>query len=257
MIKRTLLPHSFTAADTALHIGEAKQVPLSPIIRCLVWNIWKAKRRGWLEEFSQLCRDKDLVILQEAVSNAPSDAFFARNDSFEWVMARSHKHPRTAIETGVKTGCIAASLSSTIYASPHSEPIVNTQKMLLQTVYPLSNGYELLVLNMHAINFVSNKKYVSHLDQLAGALDHHNGPVILAGDFNTWSLKRYGCFSDVALSFGLIEAKMQRRRKWAHMNQHLDHVLYRGLTLRGIESLDHVKLSDHSPITATFEQENL
>ena len=257
MIKRTLLPHSVTEDAVPLQLGNSKQAQLGTVIRCLVWNIWKAKRRGWLEEFAQLSSDRDLVILQEAVSNAPSDAFFAHNKRFEWMMARSHRHPRTAIETGVKTGCIAASRSSRIYASPHSEPIVNTQKMLLQTVYPLSNDSELMVLNMHAINFVSSKKYASHLDQLAGALERHTGPVILAGDFNTWSLNRFGWFSDIAKQAGLVEAQMQRQRKLVHFNKHLDHVFYRGLKLQSIESLGHIKLSDHAPITATFEQESL
>ncbi|MEE9335887.1 MAG: endonuclease/exonuclease/phosphatase family protein [Granulosicoccaceae bacterium] len=256
MIKRKLLPHSLAAENVPLRMGKAKQSALDTEIRCLVWNIWKAKRRGWFEEFARLCRDTDLVVLQEAVSNAPSDAYFANNDNIEWMMARSYRHARTAIETGVKTGCIVASRSSRVYASPHAEPFANTRKMLLQTIYPLSNGGDLMVLNMHAINFVSNKKYVSHLDQLAGALGSHTGPVILAGDFNTWSLQRYGCFSEVAARAGLIEAQMQRRRKWAHMNKHLDHVFYRGLILRSVDSLDHVKLSDHAPITATFEQEN-
>ena len=257
MIKRALLPHSLTNEVDPLCMGKAKHSELGSVIRCLVWNIWKAKQRGWLEEFSRLSRDTDLVMLQEAVSNAPSDAFFAKHDHLEWMMARSHRHPRTAIETGVKTGCIAASRSSRVYVSPHAEPIANTRKMLLQTLYPLSNGGELMVLNMHAINFVSNKKYVSHLDQLAGALDSHAGPIILAGDFNTWSLRRYGSFGEVAEGAGLLEAKMQRRRKWTHLNKHLDHVFYRGLLLRSVESLEHIKLSDHTPITATFEQENL
>ena len=257
MIKRTWLPHSVAHDSVPLQLGEAKQAQLGGVIRCLVWNIWKAKRRGWLEEFAQLSSDRDLVILQEAVSNAPSDAFFNHNNRFEWMMARSHRHPRTQVETGVKTGCVAQSRSSCIYASPHSEPIVNTQKMLLQTVYQLSNGSDLMVLNMHAINFVAAKKYALHLDQVAGALEQHTGPVILAGDFNTWSLKRYGRFSDVAARAGLIEAQMQRGRKLMHFNKHLDHVFYRGLTLLSVESLGHIKLSDHAPITATFEQESI
>jgi len=257
MLSNRLLPQGYTSDIAPLKLGKAGQPTLGPIIHCLVWNIWKAKSKGWLEEFAHLSGNKDLVLLQEAISNAPSDSFFAQDDGTEWIMARSHKHPRTGIDTGVKTGCVANALSLRVYASPCLEPIVSTQKMLLSTLYQMANGDELLVLNMPAINFVSNKKYISHLDQLDEALAQHAGPVIMAGDFNTWSLKRHGCFAEVAKRSGLIEAKMHRRLKLRHLNKHLDHVFYRGLKLREVRSLDHIKLSDHSPITATFEQESI
>ena len=48
---------------------------------------------------------------------------------------------------------------------------------------------------------------------------------------------------------------MDRQSRLAHLNSHLDHVFYRGLTLRGVDSLGHVVSSDHAPITATFVRE--
>jgi endonuclease/exonuclease/phosphatase (EEP) superfamily protein YafD len=78
--------------------------------------------------------------------------------------------------------------------------------------------------------------------------------VILAGDFNTWNPQRLGHFLDVAAVAGLHEASMERRCRLAHLNQHLDHVFYRGLKLRSVASLSHFQSSDHAPITATFER---
>jgi len=256
MLKKRFLPQVHASNIAPLQMGEAGYSTLGPVINCLVWNIWKARSRGWLEEFARLNANKDLVLLQEAVSNAPSDSFFANDKRAQWIMARSHAHPRTSVETGVKTGCVVKASSVSAYASPCTEPIVKTPKMLLSTTYPLSNAGDLMVLNMHAINFVTNKSYVSHLDQLGEALMHHAGPVILAGDFNTWSLKRHGCFTDIAKQSGLLEATMQRRQKLRHLNSHLDHVFYRGLRLRDVKSLEHIKLSDHAPIVATFELES-
>jgi len=154
------------------------------------------------------------VLLQEAVTNAPTDGIFDLRDQYE---------------------------------------VVKTQKLLLETHYALANSNStLMVLNMHAINFVSVVKYVDQLGQLSSALSTHDGPVILAGDFNTWNPQRLARFQSVAGSAGLSEASMTRRSKIQHLNQHLDHVFYRGLSLRSVESLQHISSSDHAPITATF-----
>lgn len=255
MLKSHLLPHCYTADDELLVLGCAQQKTLGPVIRCLVWNILKAKRAKWHEDFTQLIADRDLVLLQEAVLNAPSDSLFKQSVRYEWVMARSFRHPRTHVEHGVNTGCAAESVERHFYLSPHAEPLSQTQKLLLVTLYPLQGeDAQLLVLNMHAINFVSVQKYVEQLDQLAAALTPHEGPVILAGDFNTWNPARLEHFQSIARQAGLVEAVMQRQSRLAHMNQHLDHVFYRGLTLRSVESLSYYNSSDHAPITATFER---
>ena len=89
--------------------------------------------------------------------------------------------------------------------SPHAEPLSQTQKLLLTTLYPLQGETaQLLVLNMHAINFVSVQKYVEQLDQLTAALAPHDGPVILAGDFNTWNPSRLEHFQNIASKAGLV-----------------------------------------------------
>lgn len=255
MIRRRLMPHCYTADDELQHLGSARQRALGPVIRCLVWNILKAKRARWSADFQELVADRDLALLQEAVLNAPSDPLFTQNERFQWIMARSFRDPRTHIEHGVKTGCVVSPAEQHFYLSPHSEPVSQTQKLLLTTLYPLEGEEEkLLVLNMHAINFVSVQKYVEQLDQISAALTPHAGPVILAGDFNTWNPSRLGHFQEVALSAGLTEAVMKRTSRLAHMNQHLDHVFYRGLELRSVASLGHYQSSDHAPITATFER---
>jgi len=254
MINKHWKPHCFTADDDLQVYGEAKAPVLGPVIRCLVWNILKAKRRHWLQDFSELSADRDLVLLQEAVINTASDSLFTDSERFQWIMARSFRHQRTEIETGVKTGAVCNAYEKHFYLSPHAEPLFNTQKLLLVTCYKLAGETAtLMVLNMHAINFVSVKKYVEQLDQLSDALSQHSGPVILAGDFNTWNPQRLVRFFEVSRAAGLEEAAMARRSRLAHLNQHLDHVFYRGLELVDVASLSHILSSDHAPITATFK----
>ncbi len=255
MIRRNFLPHCYTADDELQRLGTARLQVVGPVIRCLIWNILKARRASWLNDFKSLVADRDLALLQEAVFNTPSDHIFTRSERLQWVMARSFRHPRSHVEHGIKTGCVVAPVEQHFYLSPHAEPVTQTQKLLLTTLYPLADEAEqLLVLNMHAINFVSVQKYVEQLDQLTAALTPHSGPVILAGDFNTWNPARLEHFHSVASGAGLHEAVMERQSRLAHMNQHLDHVFYRGLKLRSVESLSHYQSSDHAPITATFER---
>ncbi len=248
-----LLPKSLELADSIQILGSPKLIELDSVIRCLVWNIYKARRLNWRNDFNDLCADRDLVLLQEAVVNAPTDSVFDLCERYEWIMAGSHQHPVNGVVTGVKTGCIAKAASREVYRSNYSEPVVKTQKQLLETHYALANSNStLMVLNMHAINFVSVMKYVDQLDQLSTALASHCGPVILAGDFNTWNPKRLAHFKSVACNARLSEANMTRCSKIKHFHQHLDHVFYRGLSLRSVQSLQHISSSDHAPITATF-----
>ena len=255
-LTQALLPVSYSAEDALQVLGHPRREALGPVIRCLVWNILKARRRHWAIDFGELVADRDLVLLQESVLRAPSDTLFTSSERFEWVMARSFRQPRSGVEHGIKTGCAVAACARGFHLSPHPEPVSNTHKLLLVTRYPLAGESEtLLVLNMHAINFVTIEKYARQLEQLRAALAAHVGPVILAGDFNTWSPGRLERFVHVAEGAGLREAPMDRTSRLAHMNRHLDHVFYRGLTLRGAASLGHVQSSDHAPLTATFVRE--
>ena len=265
MLER-LLPQTFAETAGLRTVGRARAEALGPLLRVLCWNILKAKRPDFAADFRRLTGDRDLVLLQEAVLNAPSDALFTDDARRVWTMARSFRDPRSAVEHGVKTGAAAPPLEASYHVSPHAEPLVRTPKMLLVTRYALAPAGasaggpgadvpapSLLVLNMHAINFVSVAKYLDQLDQLVAALGAHAGPVLLAGDFNTWSVRRRASFFSVTGAARLVEAPMERSTRLGHLNSHLDHVFYRGLALSSIESLGHVVSSDHAPILATFE----
>jgi len=244
----------FNPENSLRILGRAQTAALGEEIRLLVWNIQKARRRNWYNDFIDLCHGRHLVILQEAVTNSEHDAWFENSYTFEWVMARSFRNRHTGIETGVKTGATAGSINPESIFSPHTEPVVKTSKLVLSTRYRLKGSEELLlVLNVHAVNFVTLKKYLSQLDQLREELAGHKGPVILAGDFNTWRPKRYRLFEEVAGAAGLCEAAMQRNRRLQHLNQHLDHVYYRDLSLVEIRSLTQINSSDHFPISVVFE----
>lgn len=221
-----------------------------------------AKKKGWLEDFKTLMSDKDLILLQETVLNSPFDSQFKKSLQQQWIMARSFKNVKTNIETGVTTGSTVAANTHYFSASKHSEPITKTKKMLLATVYPLHSHKQsvghtleqsLLVVNSHIINFVSFEKFRTHLDQVFQTLKHHDGPILLAGDFNTWNGKRLKYFHDLALLFKLEEVQMIRQPRLKHLFQHLDHIYYRGLSIVEAHVHTDIHFSDHYPISLSLQ----
>jgi len=252
-ILKRLQPHSFAAEDDLLKFGFQTDNLLPQTLRCLVWNMLKAKRRRWSSDFIHLIADRDLVLLQEAVADAPTDPMFYYSNRFNWVMVRSHRHPLSDVSTGVKTGSVAKTLNATAYFSPHREPLISTHKSMLATEYAIQDRTErLLVLNLHAINFVTVAKFRAHTQQVGQAIGQHSGPVLLAGDFNTWRPARKLWFDAMAKELGLNHTHWPRRTQLQHFHQHLDHVYFRDMLPIHAESLDHIRSSDHKPIAVTF-----
>ena len=234
-------------------MGCASKAVMGPNIEVLLWNVYKCKKKGWPIDFTTLINNKDLIILQEAIINSPFDSYFTKSALHQWIMARSFKDIKTNIETGVKTGSTVAAQKHYFSASEYSEPISKTKKMLLATLYPLNiTGQSLLVVNSHLINFVSFKKFKAHLDQVFNTLEHHDGPILLAGDFNTWNKKRLKYFNVLAISFSLIEVQMIRQPRLNHLFKHLDHIYCRGLTVIDAHVHTEIQTSDHYPISLSL-----
>jgi endonuclease/exonuclease/phosphatase (EEP) superfamily protein YafD len=250
----SFLPQSFSP-DAVLHmVGSARQPCFSAgsPLRLLVWNIYKARNQKWQEDFIRLTEEKDLILLQESVFNTKHDSLFQSPDKLEWVMAQSYKNPKSGMATGVKTGACAVSTVRRFFNSPDREPLINTSKMLLATTYQVEGGLPLLTLNIHAINFVSFQKYGRQTAQIIEAVEGHEGPVILAGDFNTWTISRLKQLHEITNMLGLISVPMEKRTRWSHLNKTLDHVFYKGLTFKSAELHFDIQTSDHYPITVEF-----
>ena len=248
-----MLKSRYNTIESLKIMGRASKQVLGPTIEVLLWNVFKCRRKGWQEDFITLMANKDLILLQEAIVNSPFDWHFKQSEQHQWIMARSFSSIKTKIETGVKTGAIVATKKHYFSASTHSEPISKTKKMSLATYYPLHcQGQSLLVVNSHLINFVTFKKFSAHLEQVFHTLKHHEGPILLAGDFNTWNSKRLKYFHRLAMSFSLKEVKMVRQPRLNHLFQHLDHIYYRGLEVVDVHVHTDIKSSDHYPISLSL-----
>ena len=89
----------------------------------------------------------------------------------------------------------------------YREFAVTAPKVSLVTEYPLTNGENLLAVNVHLLNFElwSLKKITHQLEELKTIMANHTGPIIMAGDFNTWNQKRLELVKEITRDIKLTE----------------------------------------------------
>lgn len=240
--------------DSVRVLGQATRKSLGHHFTMICWNMYKASKRGWLEDLTAMTADVDFVLLQEAMLHGDRAHPFHVSSGFEWVMAQNFAFKSTAVTSGVKTGSRIAAVSRKVLRSPDHEPIIALPKMILATEYDILNSTgNLLILNIHAINITSSKKFGRQVAQLEAVLDTHKGPVILAGDFNTWNPRRRSILFDAVENHALQHVPIGAPQ-WRHFGQVLDHVFYRGMTLKSAVCMKSIRSSDHIPLRVEFEQ---
>lgn len=216
-------------------------------ITLLNWNIAKGKYRGWESDFKQLCDSIDLALLQEAKLEYNMHELFAEHCS--WSFAPGFTRPDHS--TGVMSLCVAESIND--QAHSHREPWTRIPKAALVTEYRLEDSeLTLMVANVHAINFTAGVR--SFKRQLYAVLDellHHHGPIIFAGDFNTWRHKRLVIVDDIIQILGLEVVKFPGDQRKQAFGMALDHVFVRGLRETHSEVAP-VYSSDHNPMIVTL-----
>ncbi len=110
----------------------------------------------------------------------------------------------------------------------------------------------MLVVNLHAVNFeLGMATFREQLNDLTALIHRHQGPVILAGDFNTWSDKREFWLNKLVGELGLQEAIPVPDLRRTAFGRPLDHLYYRNLDLVDVSS-PATDASDHNPIMARF-----
>jgi len=217
-------------------------------ISLLNWNIYKGQRDNWASDFSQLIKQQDIVVLQEALLDK---ALFRsiHMQSLNWSMNTAFYYDD--VESGVLTASKVKAVRSCGLRA--AEPLIQIPKTALLSEYRLSRGAQnLLVANIHGINFsLGTEAYEQQINALTQAILHHKGPVVVAGDFNTWSDKRMAIVNRMAEGLSLKAITYKNHNRITIFGNPLDHVFYRGLDLLKEDSLS-VTSSDHNPIRVTF-----
>lgn len=217
-------------------------------INLLVWNIYKQNRDTWRSRLDQYAQGKQLVLLQEASMTPQLKEWISKGQWFGSQVDAFKAFDTTA-------GVLNLSLDSPSKACAYTElePWLRLPKSALYALYPLSNGQQLAVVNIHAVNFTyGTEEYHRQLKVLIDELSQHQGPVIVAGDFNSWSEQRLEVMSKSLTAVGLKEVSYTSDNRTQFITGlPLDHVFYRGLTLEKAEA-PISDASDHNPILVTF-----
>jgi len=217
-------------------------------IRLVTWNVHKQADPGWQRDLRTLESDNDIVLLQEIVLDSALRDLIA-GEGLRWVMASSF------LMSDVDYGVLTAARVQPVATCTERivEPLLRIPKSAIISWFALRGRPETLaVVNVHAINFsLSLGAYRAQFRAIGDALAGHEGPVILAGDLNTWTAARAQAVRDVATRLGLTEVRFAADRRSVFFGHELDHIYTRGLALVSSSAML-VRSSDHNPVEATL-----
>ena len=217
-------------------------------IRLVTWNIHKQSDRGWQGDLRRFSDRSDLVLLQETVLD-PALEKIIHAEGLRFVMASSF------IESGTDIGVMSASRVPAVANCTQRfvEPLLRIPKSAVISWFPLEGRQQTLaVVNVHAINFsLSLGAYREQLEAIGHALAHHRGPVIVAGDLNTWTDSRAQAVRDLATRLGLTEVRFTPDARSHFFGHELDHIYVRDLATVAAHATI-VTSSDHNPVAATL-----
>ena len=220
----------------------------------LCWNVYKNNRKhfrfqGFLQNEVEK-RGIDLILFQEA--NFRDDQHFEL-PHFSYDAAANLEFRGEFY--GVLTASKVESTRAKAYLSEGRESMFGPHKSLLLSEYSFNDGNSLLILNVHAINFRENQRYNKELERFLDLLKAHKGPMILAGDFNSWNNKRMDKLQKIAKKLSLTAVNFEKTGKVkSFMGKDLDFVFYRELELLEATVMEEHKLSDHNPLFVRFSR---
>jgi endonuclease/exonuclease/phosphatase (EEP) superfamily protein YafD len=241
-----------------------KGEPLLERLTIVTWNTQKLHDPEIVQDLSNLIgRHKpDLLFLQEVkIDQLKLDKMgghFANAWSYPWPGGTT---------VGVLTLSDSTPINIQSVETEWREFFITTPKVSLITEYPLPNGSTLLAVNVHLMNFESWEPFMlrAQLRDLELIMAQHEGPIIMAGDFNTWSEVRLALVDDLARRLQLEEVTgFPHGRKtgdldstllhWVfgiHPELPLDRVYSRGFEAASVQVLPNDS-SDHRPVLATL-----
>jgi endonuclease/exonuclease/phosphatase (EEP) superfamily protein YafD len=231
-------------------------------LRVLNWNVHKETGAAFRADMRRLLEGyrPDVLSLQEARCDGEFTSILETSGTLSWTASPNLTMHEPAGLAGVLTASRARPSMSRPMLSRHTEPILRTPKSMLACEYPLRTGGSLLVLNIHSLNFrLGMGMYRDQLESLLACIGTHQGPIILAGDFNTWSGRRMEYLMARTHAAGLrrVDFKENRTAVGWGLNLALDHVFYSTKNLRvrpgSAEQLGFIRTSDHFPFFVEFE----
>ena len=83
-------------------------------------------------------------------------------------------------------------------------------------------------------------------------ISRHQGPIILAGDFNTWNGGRLALIDELTQQAGLQEVQFNPDQRMRFLDNPLDHIFVRGFKINRALTME-TDASDHNPLWVELE----
>lgn len=214
-------------------------------ITVVSWNGHKYEDPQHFYDIKSFSESSDILMLQEALHSTGWQAAFASHMSMSFSFYKSFCDFDDQAN-GVMTAARFPLLSSMTLPSTATEPGSFTHKASGYSAL-LINGVRVHLINTHALNFNLGADFEQQITQLAYFISQLKGPVIWAGDFNTWSPGRKEFLNRRATDLGLTHL-IPRDDPRALI---LDHIYVRGFTPIFTEVLT-MSSSDHYPMRAVL-----
>lgn len=226
----------------------AKRAPKDQY-KLLLWNIYKGMKSSFEDELKKIKTEyePDIAIFQEATYTEDQSLPCFENSDCDF----SQAFKKNETSYGVLTTSHYPIHAAKAVHSDWVEPVLNTPKTSLISLIEI-NGTEFMVINTHGINFVTIYAYESQLEEIAGIAKSHKGPIIWAGDFNSWNIGRLQILKRAATSLDLEEISISNPDFIkSFMGYKLDRLFVRGLEGHKAKAFES-KGSDHNPIILEF-----
>ncbi len=247
---------------------------ISSSFKILSWNIEKQNNSNWYSDFQSFLNENNspnIILLQEAkLNNTLKDKVRGKYWGFSPNLYKTDSYSGVFIASNSKP------ISMTPRVSNGTEPSIPLivpplPKAMLFSIFETASNKKLLVVNVHALNFTAIKfwnrgsEFDEQIMLISNLVKNHNGPVIVAGDFNTWSSSRMDFLDSTLSGAGLTKNNFRNNQSnittcpkslnmilWWCGSKPLDHIFYRGLTPKSSRvELD--KASDHNPLIVEFD----
>ena len=228
-----------------------QEINCSEKFTILCWNVAKLTLQGSYHECLKAMKETyniDILLLQEVKKKITKELELY---DYSYVLSpniETKKH-LFGVLSAFKISC-EEELS---ILTQKRELVYATHKVSLITRHKMAHDKELLIVNLHAINFVKSSDFNNELQSIKETIKSHKGPMIVAGDFNTWNIKRVGMLRGFANELSLKEVGFSDSSKLKKVFTNcLDYIFYRDLELTDSKVIES-RISDHNPIIAFFK----
>lgn len=240
------------AKDVMYSWGTANKTQLnSNKLSILVWNLYKGRKDEFVKTFALLGKNRDIIMLSEATTDAPVSTSMSAIPNYGWDFAAGFLM-KNQVATGTAVGSYAKSIEPRYYRTKDVEPFVKSPKATAIAEYAIPGRSDtVLALSIHGINWDGDDAMIRQLEMMMPDILAHKGPIIFAGDFNFKNENRLKLAIQILGRAGLKRVTWENPKK----KKQLDDAFTRGVTVKKARFINEYidKGSDHPAIDLQVE----